>query len=423
MIIRVLCRFLLSVLFVAALSLASAPSSRSVELPMSQYLLFEIFLGGPNGGVFHRGASKADILRSAQKIAMLRPETINPNRVLGFSVGPVAMDLGPDGARAAIRDAFEVALETDLAVAIHLDDYMFWSQARTADGRLLRSIPSTAEWIDWSGSPAGSLQIGFLPNAGLAPQICYESPAVRDFAAYWTRDTIGQEVKRQYDRLARAGKERLFAGVIAGWESNLAYGYCSLAQLGYSAQNPPPDFDRAREQVLQRHIELWAKGIYDAGIPSDRIFTHLGPISKREYDQMRSMMPASSIRQVHQSTGLRAFWTAFNSYSHPGFSAYAGTDIYDDIDQALKAHRRTIWAVAEGANVSPGSPSAPTSLSWEAYIANSVNRGAKITNIFGAFQGPGAGEFARAAESADATAAYRKFLRGDPLSAGPIRRP
>ena len=59
----------------------------------------------------------------------------------------------------------------------------------------------------------------------------------------------------------RAGKERLFAGVIAGWESNLAYGYCSLTQLGYSAQNPPPDFDRAREQVLQRHIELWAKGI------------------------------------------------------------------------------------------------------------------------------------------------------------------
>ena len=72
-------------------------------------------------------------------------------------------------ARSAIRDAFDVALETDLAVAIHLDDYMFWAQARTADGRPLRSIPGTAEWTDWSGTPAGSLQIGFLPNAGLGP--------------------------------------------------------------------------------------------------------------------------------------------------------------------------------------------------------------------------------------------------------------
>jgi hypothetical protein len=203
----------------------------------------------------------------------------------------------------------------------------------------------------------------------------------------------------------------------------MAYGYCSLTQLGYSAQNPPPDFDRAREQVLQRHIELWAKGIHDAGLPSERIFTHLGPISKRSYDQMRSMMPVSHIRQIHQSTALRAFWTAFNSYSNPGFSAYAGADIDDDIDQALRAHRRTIWAMAEGANIAPGSPSASTPLSWEAYLAKYVNRGAKITNIFGAFQGPGTGEFARAAESPAAIAAYRKFLRGESLSEGPARQP
>jgi hypothetical protein len=422
MMTHMLYRCLLSILLTVVLSSAPARSAQPVQPPMPQYLLFEIFLGGPNGGAFHRGTSKADILRSAQQITALRPERTDPNRILGFSIGPVAMDLGSDEARAAIRDAFDVVLETDLAIAIHLDDYMFWGRARTPDGRLLRSIPGTAEWTDWSGTPAGSLQIGYLPNAGLAPQLCYENPAVREFATYWTRDVIGAEVKRQYDRLVRTGKEKLFAGVIAGWESNLAYGYCSLTQLGYGARNPPPDFDRAREQVLQRHIERWSKGIHDAGIPSDRIFTHLGPISKRDHDHMRSMIPATHIRRIHQSTALRAFWTAFNSYSNPGFSAYAEADIYDDIERALKANGRTIWALAEGANISPASPSAPPPMSWEAYLAKHVNRGAKITNIFGAFQGPGSGEFGRAAESPEAIAAYRKFLRGETLRDETARR-
>ena len=111
-----------------------------------------------------------------------------------------------------------------------------------------------------------------------------------------------------------------------------------------------------------------------------------------------------------------------SSYSNPGFSAYAGIDIDDDIDQALKAHRRVIWAMAEGSNVAPSSPSAPTQLIWEAYLAKSVNRGAKITNIFGAFQGPASGAFGRAAESPDAIAAYRKFLRGEDLSKEPARQ-
>src|SRR4051812_40637266 len=207
MIIRLAYRCLYLISWAVMLLLAAMPPGRSADLPTPQYLLFEIFLGGPNGGIFQRGASKQDIRRSVQKIAALRPERTNPDRVLGFSIGPVAMDLGPDGARSAIRDAFDVAFETDLAVAVHLDDYMFWAQARTADGRLLRGVPGTAEWTDWSGTPAGSLQIGFLPNAGLAPQICYENPAAREFATYWTRDIIGREVKQQYDRLVRAGKE------------------------------------------------------------------------------------------------------------------------------------------------------------------------------------------------------------------------
>src|SRR5262249_44771179 len=182
---------------------------------------------------------------------------------------------------------------------------------------LLRDVPGTTEWRDWSETPAGPLQIGWLPNVRLAPQMCYENQTVRQFVMHWTTDVLGREIKRQYDRLVAAGKPELFAGVIAGWESNLADGYCSLSHLGFSAQRPPADFDHAREQVLQRHIEDWAKGIYDAQIPKDRIFTHVSPIGERAYQELVARVPLERIRQIPQSAAFRAYWTAFNRYSNP----------------------------------------------------------------------------------------------------------
>jgi hypothetical protein len=394
----------------------------SAEPPAPQYLLFQIFLGAPDpvGGVYKRDKRQEDILKIAQRIAgTVRPAHTDPNRVVGIAIGPVAMDEGEDEVRSVIRDVFDVALKTDVAVALHLDDYMFWSQARWPGGRALRALQGTAEWKDWAGTPAGRLELGWLPGAPLAPQICYENPEVQKFAAYWTRDVIGQEIKKQLDRLIQLGKAKLFAGVIAGWESNLAYGYCSLSHLGYAAGNAPADFDHEREQVLQRHIERWAKGIYDAGIPRELIFTHLGPISKREYEKMTAMLPRSRLREMHQSTAFRAFWTAFNGYSNPGFSAYPLDGRFEDIYDAVRAYGRGSWAMAEGTDVvlAPGGP-ARSSVGWETYLAQSFNHGARIVNIFGGFQGEGLGDFKRSTESEEALSAYRKFLRGDQLAEG-----
>lgn len=413
------CRLLFLAL-IAALPLMS-PGSVAAAPPAPQYLLFQIFLGGPEaGGVFHRGASKDHMLRVARQIAdAVRPARTDPGRLLGFSIGPIAMDQAADAVRSVIRDAFDAALATDMAVALHLDDYMMWAQARWPDGRLLRAARGTTEWKDWSKAPAGGLDIGWLPNVKLAPQLCYESPEVRDFVAYWTKDVIGQEVKKQVDRLVQAGKAKLFAGVIVGWESNLAHGYCSLSHLGFTAQNPPADFDRERERVLHRHIERWAKGIYDAGIPSDLIFTHLGPIPRRAYEQLTANLPRSRIREMPQSTAFRAFWTAFNSYSSPGFSVYPDEGGFEDIYQMMTRYGRESWAIAEGTNLILGAPPTRSPLAWEGYLARSFNHGARIVNLFGGFQGAGAGEFGRSTESGEALAAYRKFLRGDPLAADP----
>ena len=393
----------------------------AAESANPQYLLFQIFSGGPDprSGTFHRGLTKDELPKIVRRVSeTVRPVRGDPNRILGFAIGPIAMDQGDDDVRSVIREAFEVALANDMAVALHLDDYMFWGQARQANGRLLREIQGTAEWRDWSGTPAGGLEIGWLPNVRLPPQMCYESPAIIDFVTRWTRDIVGREVKTQYERLVRAGKSRLFAGVIIGWESNLAYGYCSLSHLGYSRERPPADFDRERERILQRHIERWAKGIHDAGIPRDLIFTHIGPISRRDYDKLTAMLTPSRIREIHQSTAFRAFWAAFNSYSRPGFSAYPEERRFEDIYDALRSHGGGPWAMAEGTNVvmqarAPGA-AAQSGLPWEVYLARSFNHGASIVDIFGGFQGETAG-FRRSTESEEALAAYRKFLRGERL--------
>jgi hypothetical protein len=397
-------------------------SSAAAPGVATQYLLFQIFLGSPqsHSGIYRRVLSSEDLRKVAYRIAALRPERSAAGRILGFAVGPVAMDQGEGDARSAIRDAFQIALESDLAVAVHLDDYMFWAQARWPDGRLLRAARDATEWSDWSETPADGLNVGWLPNVKLAPQLCYESPEVKRFVDYWSKGVIGQEVKEQVDRLVQAGKPQLFAGVIAGWESNLAQGYCSLSRLGYSDKQPPGNFDDERERVLQRHIERWAKGIYDSGIPKEVIFTHLAPIPRSDYEKMTAVLSRARIREMPQSTAFRAFWTAFNPYSNPGFSAYPEQERFKDIHEAVQGQGRIRWAMAEGSNVAlgPGMLSETgirSPLSWESYLARSFNHGAAIVNLFGGFQGEGYGPFQRATESEEALAAYRKFLSGDQL--------
>jgi hypothetical protein len=386
-----------------------------------KYLLFQVFIGGPEPqtGICRRGLPKEGLLAITRRIAdIVDPPRSDPDRVFGFSVGPIAMDFGADIARSTIAEAFYVALQTDTAVALHLDDYMFWGQARLADGTLLTAANDTAEWKDWTGTPAEGLDIGWLPNVRLPPQMCYESPTVRDFVTYWARDVVGSELKRQVDMLAAAGKPQLFAGVIVGWESNLAYGYCSLSRLGYGRDKLPVDFDLERERVLQRHVERFAKGLFDAGISRDSIFTHLGPIPKSAYDQLLASKSRERIREIHQSTGLRALWTAFNKYSRPGFSGYS-PELFNDIYEAVQSHGGGSWAMVEGTNGMPMHGTwVGTALSWEAYLARNFNHGAKLVNLFAGFQGPTREGATSPTESKEALAAYQKFLRGDRLVEG-----
>src|SRR6266850_33135 len=76
-------------------SVATSLSGFAAEPSAPQYLLFQIFLGGPDPrtGIYIKNRSKDDILRVARQIVTVaRPARGDPDRILGFAVGPIAMD-------------------------------------------------------------------------------------------------------------------------------------------------------------------------------------------------------------------------------------------------------------------------------------------------------------------------------------------
>jgi len=209
----------------------------------------------------------------------------------------------------------------------------------------------------------------------------------------------------------------LFAGVIAGWETDMVDGYCALRNVGYSAMNPPADFDRERERIVQAYIASWAKGLRDAGIDRNLIYTHTAHIPKKMYELLKSRLPPDELRRRLDSTAVQAAWIAFNEHSNPGFSGYAAEGLFEDYYDELAKHGNPPWAMAEGSNVvlAEGGGSKRSIVDWEAYLGKLFNHGARVVNIFGGWQGEPAGPFRQAAESPEAFAAYRKFLRGEQL--------
>lgn len=91
-----------------------------------QYLLFHLFNGAvDDAGVFEQIVSAQQLLSLVQQIStMFRPVVQVASRQLGFDWGPITPDMGAQQAVTSIEQAFAVALATDTAVAIHLDDRM-----------------------------------------------------------------------------------------------------------------------------------------------------------------------------------------------------------------------------------------------------------------------------------------------------------
>ena len=60
-------------------------------------------------------------------------------------------------------------------------------------------------------------------------------------------------------------------------------GYRAAQNRGFSREHPPQDLDLEREKVVQEFIELWTKGLAEAGVSPQKIYSHTAFLSRRAF--------------------------------------------------------------------------------------------------------------------------------------------
>ena len=395
----------------------------------TRYLLFQIFTGAPDPriplgdkpAVDLPAPSKSAVRDLIVQDVVARIGTVGTLRSkLGFSIGPLALDHPDDELRRLVREAFEIAVETNVAVAFHIDDSMFYGR------RVSLRDPSNYEWIDWSGTVSTGREIDWGSRRRLPPQLCFNCPRVIAEVRRVGRDVIGAEIKKGIDGLASQGKPDLFAGVIAGWETQMGKdfdsekptGFHALSNRGFSAKHPPASPDGEREDVVREFIEVWSQALVDAGIPVTKVYSHVWTVSARMYEEATAGRPRDRVPSMSQLSNFSPMSIASGSTHRPGFSIYPASGVFDDLYAELARQGHPPWACAEGTNIRPGRGVGSSRMTMETYLAKMYNHGAVLVNIFS--WGIGGDEFKNSdfrivTEGAEALAAYRKLLRDEPL--------
>ncbi|MEP7291830.1 MAG: hypothetical protein ABI835_08595 [Chloroflexota bacterium] len=412
---------LLTVLMLMTLSSRGVAATENIGI--TRYLAFQIFTGSlsPNVALGTTGANplpppppKSAIKQVVQDIIENIGTTGDRRTKLAFVIGPLALDHSDAQLQQMIQDAFEIAVELNVAVGFHIDDSMFWAQRSD-----LWRDPLNVEWLDWEGTPNTGRRIDWGPQpTKLAPQMCYNSPAIQVEISRLATQVIGDAIRIGIDRLETLGHPELFAGVIVGWETqigqdfdtNQLLGYCALSNRGFSQANPPPDLDSEREQVAQAFIELWAMGITQAGIDPGKIYSHSAFVPRSQFEQLNR--PDLTYSQANHFAPPEV---SFGSNYHPGFSTYPQFGLMEQLYDALQMRGSPAWASAEGSTIAPSI--LESVVDTETYLGWMFNHGAALVTIFGWGVGSkGENPFWNAADTPDAIDAYRKFLSGESLT-------
>jgi hypothetical protein len=404
-------------LLAAGFNTASAADTKASKTAETKYLTFQVWPALPGyPGIRpmpgRLSLSNAQMEGFVREVVKAIRTTGDARHKLGFAVGPFSFDVSDGETRQWIRDAFAVARENDVAVALHIDDSMSWGQRKD-----LLSNPDNIEAADWTLRPSTGRRLDWGPSpTKFPPQMCYNAPAIVA-AAKDRASLIGAEIKRELVALKSAGKEHLFAGVIAGsetqisrdFDTNRPLGFRALAHRGFSERNPPKDLDAERVSVVKEWMELWANSLRAAGTPRERIFCHIAFTDQ-------GLRKADARESYAEKVAFALPEVAFSSAYRPGFSTYPEGRTFKEIYALLEKQGSPGWISAEGTNVSPTSmPGEPT---METYLGRMFNHGAVLTNIFSWGIGGEAMRdnfFRKATENPEALAAYSKFLRGEAL--------
>jgi hypothetical protein len=391
----------------------------------SQYLTFQIFTAGPGmtteegKHVFSRLPSPTFFDDEAKQLLDAIGERGDERHRLGIMVGPLTFDHTDEQLRTLVQRTFAVASKYKIAVGLHIDDSKFWMNRRD-----LWTDHGNVEWLDWSGTPNTGQYLDWGGGPWkLAPQACLNSPAMIKEARRLAGSVIGPTIAKGLADLRSTGDEALFAGVIVGWETQLErdfdtrrdLGYCALTNLGFTAGSPPADMDAALESVVQNWTETWSSSLADAGVPSNKMYSHIAFVPK--FDDEHGSASSSYARSVLYTPPQ----VAFGKTHHAGFSTYPDGDRFRQIYEELTSHGNPHWASSEGANIDINvTPYAIPEQTVENYLARMFNHGATLTNVFGWDIGDSAFVFRVGAENPAAIDAYRKFLRGISLDESPL---
>jgi hypothetical protein len=315
-----------------------------------------------------------------------------------------------------------------VAVGFHIDDSMFW--ARRKD---LWSDPNNVEAKDWDGTPNTGRLLdwqtapGSKPD-GAPPQMCFNSKVIQREVRQRSA-LLGKAIQAGVNRLQRLKRPELFAGVIAGSETQIGrdfktgkyLGYRALLNRGFSREHPPQDMDLEREKVVQEFIELWTKGLAAAGVSPQKIYSHTALFSRRAFkigDNQDTTGARVESASYSQHNHFAPPSVAFGNHHRPGFSTYPHPGNFDDIYEELTKHRQVGWASCEGTNLQLGSGPGQSGMNMETYLAKMFNHGGTLVNIFSWGIGGEANKnmsFRVVTEGEEALQAYRKFLKGEPL--------
>jgi hypothetical protein len=395
----------------------------------TRYLAFQIFTYGPNPKVASMGEGMNSIARFPDKATLLdyiedikrRIGTVGDQQTrLAVVLGHFSFDHGDAEITKFIELAYSLALETDVAVGFHIDDSMFWAKRKD-----LWSDPNNVEALDWDGTPCTGRRLDWQTGPGAKPdaappQMCFNSKVIQQEVQQRSA-LLGRAIQAGVNQLQQLKRPDLFAGVIAGSETMIGQdfktgkylGYRALLNRGFSRERPPQDMDIERESVVQEFIELWTKGLAEAGVSPQKIYSHtaffprrafkIGDNKETTYSQHNHFAPPSA---------------AFGNHHRPGFSTYPAPGRFDDIYEELAKHKQVGWASCEGTNLQLGSGPGQSGMTMETYLAKMFNHGAALVNIFSWGIGGEANKnmsFRVVTEGEEALQAYRKFLKGDPL--------
>ncbi len=350
---------------------------------------------------------------------------------LAVMLGPLCFDQSDAEITQFLENAFDLALEANVAVGFHIDDSMFWRNRKD-----LWRDPQNVEALDWDGTPNTGRRLDWGKNPTEAPpQMSFNSKVVQREVR--RRSTLlGKAIHTGVNRLQRLQRPELFAGIIGGWETMIGQdfktgnylGYRALLNRGFTREHPPQDMDLEREKVVQEFIELWTKGLADAGVSPRKIYSHTAFLSRRAFNlgenKEITYMQRNREDAYSRHNHFAPPWVAFGKHHRPGFSTYPQPGLFEDIYELVEKHKQIGWASSEGTNMQPGTGPGQTGMNMETYLAKMFNHGATLTTIFSWGIGGEAMKtmsFRVVTESEEALQAYRKFLSGEPLIEGETR--